>query len=401
MFKRTTATEKIVALRKRIRGIAGGTSASKTYSILGWLIDRAETNNSSRKEIVSVVSESIPHLKRGAIRDFLSIMHEKLDHSFREKFWNKTDFIYTYPSGSIIEFFSADQPDKVRGPRRDILFLNEANNVSYDTYTNLEVRTKKIIFLDWNPVSEFWWYTDVLPFQDVDFITLTYKDNEQLDSSIVQAIELRHNNINWWKVYGEGKLGEKTGLIYPHFLPIDEVPKEARLVRYGLDFGYSNDPTAIVAIYRWNQAFIWDEMCYTTGMKNRNIADFLLNIDQALVIADSSEPKSIDEIKEYGIEILPSYKGPGSVNQGIQYVQSQKIFITKRSTNILKEQRNYMWMTDKNGKSLNTPAEGYDHAMDAGRYGMESLEVVEESRKQTPPSWYNPIKSFNRPGRVI
>lgn len=373
MFQVTTAYNKILKLNKRIRGLSGGTSASKTISIIQWLIDYCQTH---KNKLCSVVSESFPHLKRGVIRDFLMIMQEH--NYFKEKNWNKTDFIYTFETGSKLEFFSADQPGKVRGPRRDILFINEANNISYETYTQLEVRTKNIIWLDWNPVSEFWWYSEVLGKQDVDFITLTYRDNEGLDSNIIKAIEARKGNKNWWRVYGEGLLGEAEGRIYKDWLTdIEEIPHEARLERYGLDFGYSNDPTAIVAIYRYNEGFILDEIIYQKGLSNKQIADILLNNPKSLTIADSAEPKSIDEIGSYGVSILPSNKGQGSVLQGIQYLQDQRVSVTKRSLNILKEYRNYLWLTDKEGKIINEPSPIFNHAMDAIRYGMESLRTYE------------------------
>lgn len=376
MYRQTTATQKLLALKKRIRGISGGTSASKTISILLILITYAQQH---KNETISVVSESFPHLKRGAIRDFLNIMETHL--YFKDSQWNKTDYVYTFETGSKIEFFSADQPGKVRGPRRDVLFINEANNISYETYTMLEVRTKKIIWLDWNPVSEFWWYEEVLGHQEVDFLTLTYKDNEALDPRIIQAIEVRKGNKNWWKVYGLGELGLAEGIIYPHFKPINEVPQEARLVRKGLDFGYTNDPTGLLDIYEWNNAHIWDELMYQKGLSNKQIADTIINTEQALVIADSAEPKSIDEIRSYGINIIGSQKGKGSVLQGIQYVQDHVVFVTKRSINIWKEQRNYLWMTDKEGKIINEPSPIFNHLMDAGRYGMESL------RPSQPIDW--------------
>jgi len=374
MYQRTTATDKILSLRKRLRGVAGGTSASKTISILLWMIQRAGTNK--EKETLSVVSESMPHLKRGAIRDFLSIMQEH--KCFDDKRWNKTDFIYTFPNESIIEFFSADQPGKVRGPRRDILFVNEANNISYETYTQLEVRTKKIIWLDWNPVSEFWFYTDILNKQENDFLILTYKDNEALDPQIVQAIESRKGNKNWWKVYGEGQLGDYEGKIYIDWQTIDEIPHEARLERFGIDFGYSNDPTAIIAIYWYNGGYIFDEITYQKGLSNKQIADIILNQRTALCIADSAEPKSIDEIMSYGVSIQPSLKGQGSILKGIQYVQQQRISVTKRSTNVLKEYRNYLWQTDKDGKTINEPDVIFNHAMDAIRYALNSMNRQEE-----------------------
>jgi phage terminase large subunit len=385
-YIKTTATTKISSLTKRIRAVAGGTSASKTISILMWLIGYCQ-HPDVKNELVSVVSETMPHLKRGAIRDFLNIMQE---HGyFQDANWNKSDYIYTFPNGNKIEFFSADMPSKVRGPRRDVLFINEANNVPYETFTQLEIRTKKIIFLDWNPVSEFWFYVDennhpnIISRKDCDFITLTYRDNEALDKSIVATIEARKGNKNWWKVYGEGQLGEAEGRIYTGWQLIDEIPHEARLEAYGLDFGYTNDPTSVVAKYYYNGGYIYDEIIYRKGMSNKQIADVLINEKQAIVYADSAEPKSIDEIKSYGIGIIPSNKGQGSVLQGIQYVQDQQISVTKRSVNILKEYRNYLWDEDKStGQTLNKPMDIFNHSMDAIRYSF-SVNMARDDREQT------------------
>lgn len=367
MFIQTTALQKIANLTKRIRCVSGGTSASKTISIVMWLIDYAQCH---KNEIISIVSESFPHIKRGSMRDFENIMRSR-DY-FNEDRWNKTDSIYTFESGSKIEFFSADQPDKVRGPRRDVLFVNEVNNVPFETFTQLEVRTRKIVWLDFNPVSEFYWYTDVAPYMEHDFITLTYRDNEALSVEEIASLEQYKSNpnkANWWRVYGEGMLGEATGRIYTGWQQIDFIPHEARLEGYGLDFGYTNDPTAIVALYKYNDGFILHEIAYAKELSNRAIADIFLNNYRAIVIADSAEPKSIDEIKSYGINIVGATKGQGSVSQGIQYVQDQRISVTKDSTNILKEYKSYLWLTDpKNGKSLGEPSSPIDHTMDAIRY---------------------------------
>lgn len=377
MFEATTATTKLLKLRKRIRGVSGGTSASKTISILLILIDYAQTH---KNELISVVSESFPHLKRGAMRDFLRIMR---DHRyFNEARWNKTDSIYTFESGAAVEFFSADQPDKVRGPRREVLFINEANNIPYETYDQLEVRTNKIVWLDWNPVSEFWFYTDdennpgVIAREDVDFIKLTYKDNEALPQSIVETIEARKGKVNWWRVYGEGELGDAEGRIYRDWEIIDEIPHEARLERYGLDFGYTNDPTALVAVYYHNGGYILDELLYTKGLSNRKIADYIMDLPKAIVVADSAEPKSIDEIASYGVPIRPAQKGPGSISTGIQYVQDQRISVTKKSVNLLKEYRNYLWDTDKNGKTIGDPIDMWNHLLDAVRYSFSTISSV-------------------------
>ena len=370
MFSVTTATRKIAALKKRLRCVQGGTSASKTISILLYLIDRAQSD--TKPTITSVVSESFPHLKRGAIKDFLDIL--KTHEYYKDASWNKTDYVYTFETGSKIEFFSADQPGKVRGPRRDRLFINEANNVPHETFDQLEVRTKDFIFLDWNPVNEFWFYTEVNGKRtDVEHLTLTYKDNEALDPAIVASIEQRMEKKGWWQVYGLGQLGEVEGKIYKDWEILEDLPHVARLVRYGVDFGYSNDPTSVVAIYYYNGGYIWDEICFQKGMSNKQIADTLSNQPQALVIADSAEPKSIDEIKSYGINVQPAEKGPDSVRNGIQLVQDQRISVTKRSVNIIKEYRNYLWETDRDGKILNAPEHTWSHSMDAGRYAMSSI----------------------------
>ena len=395
-FKKTTATKKIQDLQKKfttgekdpegklivfppkkIHIVQGGTSASKTISILMYLIAKAQSDIDRKTlekfpTLTSVVSESIPHLKRGAIRDFMNIMQS---HGyFKQDSWNSTDSIYTFETGSKIEFFSSDNGDKLRGARRDRLFINEANNVTFDAFDQLEVRTKEFVFLDFNPTNEFWLFTEVMPQRtDWDRIILTYKDNEALDQSFIDSIEQRKSRKGWWKVYGEGQLGEVEGKIYKDWQIIPEIPHEARLERYGIDFGYSNDPTAIVAIYYYNGGYIVDEIAFQKELSNKQIADTLLNYPLALTIADSAEPKSIAEISDYGINIIGAEKGKDSVANGIQIVQDERISITKNSSNIIKEYRNYLWRTDKDGKILNVPEQGFDHSLDAIRYAITSI----------------------------
>lgn len=382
MYTATKTTYKLLKLRKRIRAVAGGTSAGKTISILTMLIDDAQTDKTPT--LTSIVSESFPHLRRGVMRDFLAIMQEH--KYFRDSRWSKTDYTYTFESGSKIEFFSADQPGKVRGPRRDRLFINEANNIPYEAFDQLTVRTKDYIWLDWNPTNSFWFYEDIQPNRtDVDFITVTYKDNEALHENIVADIESHKANKAWWTVYGLGQLGEVEGKIFTGWQIVDSIPHEARLERYGLDFGYSNDPTALVAIYYYNGGYILDEVTYQKGLSNKQIADIINNQPKALVMADSAEPKSIDELMLYGCHILPTIKGQGSVNQGIQYVQDQQISITKRSVNGIKEYRNYMWQTDKEGRIVNTPEDMWNHFMDATRYGFESLRPKKKREPRREP----------------
>lgn len=391
MYQTTNALTQILKLTKRIRALQGGTAAGKTIGILLDLIDLAQKDTAPT--ITSIVSESLPHLKKGAMRDFLDIL--KNHKYYKDSRWNRTDCIYTFETGSIMEFFGADQADKVRGPRRDRLFINEANNIPFETFEQLEVRTRESIFLDWNPTYEFWFYQEVLGKRnDIDYIILTYKDNEALDKSIVESIETRMSRKGWWKVYGEGQLGEVEGKIYTDWQIINEIPHEAKLERRGMDFGYSNDPTAIVDIYRHNNGFILDEVCYQKGLSNKQISDVIKNQEhsQILVIADSAEPKSIDEIKMFGINIFPSVKGGGSVNQGIQFVKDQRISVTKRSVNIIKEYRNYLWKTDKNGKVINEPEEGFNHCMDAIRYGLDSYKPRRDIKPKKPKPILEGIK---------
>lgn len=392
-FTETTALKKIAKLKSRLRIVQGGTSASKTISILIWLISLAQQDK--KPTLTSVVSESFPHLKRGAIRDFLMIMEDR--GYFKDDQWNKTDYTYTFETGSQIEFFSADQPGKVRGPRRDRLFLNEANNIPFETFEQLEVRTRDSIFIDYNPVAEFWVHDEILnKREDYEFIILTYKDNEALNEEIIKSIEQRKHRANWWKVYGEGQLGELEGKIYNNWKIIDEIPHEARLERYGVDFGYHPDPCTVIAIYYYNGGYILDEQVYQLDMSNRELANTLKNKERALIVADSAEPKSIAELRTYGLNVQPAIKGPDSRQYGIKAVQDQKISITKRSLNLIKEYRNYLWATDKDGNILaGHPEEGNDHCLDAVRYAITSLVPVIRRREKVQGMVRYPKKRTN------
>ena len=369
MFAVTTAIRKVHAMTKRIRVVQGGTSAGKSIAILAVLIDKAQRDK--KRTITSVVSESVPHLKRGVMRDFRNMMQEQ--NAWVDAHWNATDSIYTFGNGSVIEFFSSDNGDKLRGARRDRLFINEANNITFDAFEQLEVRTKGFVFIDYNPTNEFWVFTELLPVRtDVEQIILTYKDNEALETSIVQSIEQRQGRKGWWQVYGLGHLGEVEGKIYRDWQIIEQIPHEARLERRGVDFGYANDPTAIVELYRFNGGFIINELAFETGLSNRKIADILLNQDQqVLTICDCAEPKSIAELQACGVKMaIGAQKGPGSVLQGIQFVQDQRVSVTRHSVNVIKDYRNYLWQTDKNGKIINEPEHDFSNSMDAVRYAF-------------------------------
>jgi phage terminase large subunit len=370
----TTAIKKINALKRRIKIIQGGTSAGKTYGILPVLITKAATY--PRTEI-SVVAETIPHLRRGALKDFLKIMKDT-NRYFDERF-NKSLLKYEFANGSFIEFFSADDSSKLRGARRDILYINECNNVTFESYNELAIRTKKEVFLDFNPANEFWVHTELKDEPDADFIILTYKDNEALDNSIVEQIEKNRLKAetsaywgNWWRVYGLGEIGMLEGVIFSNWKQIDTIPKEAKLIGIGLDFGYTNDPTAAVEIYNYNGTRILNELVYRTGMLNSDIAKTLPN--SCPIYADSSEPKSIDEIRRYGKTIKGVTKGKDSINYGIDVMQSQEYLVTSNSVNLIKELRAYCWDVDKQGTRLNKPIDTNNHAIDALRYHeMETL----------------------------
>ena len=388
-FQYTTAIKKLRKLKKRIRGVPGGTSAGKTFGILPILIDQAAKTPGRE---ISVVSESVPHLRKGALKDFLKIM--KVTGRYMDANYNRTLLTYTFANGSYIEFFSADQEGKVRGPRRHILYINECNNITFETFHQLSIRTSGTIWLDFNPSNEFWYHTELAEDTDFEELVLTYKDNEALSDSIIREIEkakikayfdpdlelpdlLNASNIknyywhNWWKVYGLGLVGTLEGVIFTNWKQIDAVPREARLLGYAIDFGYTNDPTTLVAAYQWNGKIIWDELIYQTGMTNGDIANRMKSLEvrhSDFIIADSAEPKSIAEINRYGFHVIPADKGPDSINFGIDVLQEEEFYVTKRSTNMIKELRKYMWDKDKTGKTLNKPVDAFNHCIDPMRY---------------------------------
>jgi phage terminase large subunit len=374
MFKRTTSINKILSLNGRIKIIQGGTSAGKTFGILPILIDKCAKENGLE---VSVVAETIPHLRRGALKDFLKIMRWT-NRYFDDRF-NKTLLRYDFANGSSIEFFSADDASKLRGARRDILYINECNNVTFEAYNELSIRTKKEVYLDFNPANEFWVHKELKDEPDTDFIILTYKDNEALDESIVSQIEKNRDKAatssywaNWWRVYGLGQVGSLEGVVFTNWKEIDTIPNEAKLIGIGLDFGYTNDPTAAIEIYNYNGTRIINELVYRTGMVNSDIAKILPS--GIIIYADSSEPKSIEEIRRQGKTIKGVTKGADSINYGIDVMQRQDYLVTKQSTNLIKELRSYCWDTDKQGQRMRKPIDHYNHAIDALRYHeMEAI----------------------------
>lgn len=370
------------AFKRRPRYIdsEGGARSSKTVSALQFLVLLAKTDK--QPTITSVVSETMPHLKRGAIRDFTaSVMAEGWD----DNSWNKTDLTYTFPNGSIMEFFSADQPSKVHGPQRDRLFINEAQNIPYETARQLFVRTSEFIIYDYNPTHAFWAHERIQPRDNCIHIHSTYLDNPFLKAEQVAEIEANRNDANWWRVYGEGKVGVLEGLIFPDFEQVDSLPDADGLAEcYGLDFGFTNDPTALVhALIDNDRKELWlDECVYERGLVNAPIpgAPEKASIVQRFrengvpqhgvpIFADSAEPKTIDELNAYGWNVLGCYKATRKAEQ-LQKMRGYRLHVTKRSLNLIRELRGYTWLKDREGKPLNEPIAVNDHAMDASRYAF-------------------------------
>ena len=357
--------------RKKV--IQGGTSAGKTYAILAVLIHIA----AKAKTEISVVSESIPHLRRGAMKDFGKVM--QWTNRWRDEGWNKTLLTYTFANGSTIEFFSADQEAKLRGARRQVLYINEANNIEFEAYHQLAIRTSEAIYIDFNPVSEFWAHTEVLKEPDSELVVLTYRDNEALPATIRDDIEAAQVKAatstywaNWWKVYGLGEVGSLQGVVFDDWQQVDGIDFAGdKLVAIGLDWGYTNDPTAVVAVYKRGSAILLHELLYQNGLTNQDIADHLrkLGIGRSWpIIADSAEPKSIEEVHRLGFNIHPATKGADSIRNSIDILKRQPLLVTRESTNLIKELRNYTWDTDRTGASLGVPIDRYNHAIDALRY---------------------------------
>lgn len=366
------------AYRDGYRGVdsRGGTRSTKTYSALQFLVFLAV--GLARKLVISVVSETLPHLKKGAIRDFERILQDEgiIGGSLRDDArWNATDCFFTFASGTIIEFFSADAPGKVHGPSRDILFINEGQNIRWETANQLMIRTREFIIVDYNPTHEFWAHTELAPDPRFKQIVSTYKDNRFLTQAQIEDIEKGKKNANWWRVYGLGLTGQLEGVIY-QFEQIDRMPDSPGLVRIGgLDYGFTNSKTAgvdILADVRRKKLYL-DEMFYGSGMHNFDIIASLnahgFPKKGPRLYADCAEPKANSEIKLAGFNVWPSDKGKEITFQ-ISFIQGWEIYVTKTSTNIIHEFRNYLWDTDRDGNRLNHPIKDYDHAMDAFRYGV-------------------------------
>lgn len=365
--------------KRRIK-LEGGTWSSKTYSALQALIVIAKQSPIALD--ISVVSESLPHLKQGCIRDFFNILQESTENN---PFYNKSDHIYRRPGWKgVFQFFGADDEDKVRGPRRHILFINEGNNIRWETARGLDIRTEIFTIIDWNPTAEFWAHQNWLEADINAYDHSTYLNAVDVipQSKVAEIEAYRGKDPNWWNIYGLGLLGKIEGLVYPFFDQVDELPKGDKF--YGLDFGFTGDPAVLIANVVVGDALYSDELIYQTGLTNDVLArDMdLLGVRKYYdeIFADSAEPKSIEELCQKGFNVKPAEKGQGSVQYGIQKVNQYRQFWTKRSVNTIKEQRNFRYIQDKDGKLTEKTTHLWSHGLDARRYALSSKIIRVGSR---------------------
>ena len=376
----TTGTKKIqeaIFAPTFYKVIQGGASASKTFSIMIILVGYAESYPGS---LITVAGMTYSHLATGTMRDFKKIMEGT--NRWNPESFNKSSKIYTFGNGSQIEFLSTDNMTS-RGPRRDVLFVNEANGINYETFDQLATRTRDFVILDYNPSAKFWAHEELVEKmkEKTTFLTLTYLDNEALSKQERENIESRkpkpgEEPSNWWTVYGLGQIGSLEGNIYIGW--VESSSKEihkGRLVRYGLDFGFSNDETAMVAIYDLSDEKIGvEELVYQKSILGSQYGEILMshNIDpNVLIVADSARPEIIAEIKAKGFRIVGADKNAGSVKRGIDRVSQKQIFYCGK--NLKKEYLSYAWRKKRTGEILDEPQDGNDHALDAVRYAIDDL----------------------------
>jgi phage terminase large subunit len=347
----------------------GGTSSGKTYSILQVLFTIAIENP---KFVITIVGQDIPNLKRGAIRDAQNIVSENLSVSSQVLKWNNSDKIYTFRNGSIIEFTSYESSQDAKNGKRHVLFVNEANGIDYNVFSELDLRTSYRTFIDYNPNAEFWVHEKVIPMQNVAYFISNFEHNPFLSDNIIQGIlRLKTIDSQLWRVYGLGQTGKIQGLVF-NFRTVDKMPEQLNKLAYGMDFGFTNDPTTLVKCGLSDGVLYGEELIYQTGLTNRDINKLLIESGvnkHDLIFADSADPKSIQELKLYGWNIKGADKGADSINYSIDIIKSYgDINLTRNSYNWIKEANSYKWREERSGTKINKPIDAFNHCWDACRY---------------------------------
>ncbi|MDR3551199.1 MAG: terminase large subunit [Candidatus Babeliales bacterium] len=363
----------------------GGTSSGKTFSILQVLFCFACL---SEKQIITIVGQDIPNLKAGALRDALSIYDSNQSLKSQIKSYNKSDRIFQFYNGTLIEFKSYDNAQDAKSGKRDYLFINEANGITFDVYNELALRTKKRVFIDYNPNFEFWVHENLIGKPGVELIISDYRHNPFLPQSIKDKIEaLKEIDIELWKVYARGATGKITGLILTNWFICDKIPDFAKSIGTGLDFGFTNHETAYLEAFLQDGEIWVNELIYETGLTNQDISRKLKDLKitrNREIIADSAEPKSIEELKREGWYIIAADKGPDSVKNSIDILKRYKINVTRNSVNLRKELGRYIWKKDRSGKSLNEPIKEWDHLIDCLRYiALKNLKIKSNGKAKT------------------
>ncbi len=363
--------EHLLDSQKKIVVEQGGTRSGKTYNILLFIIFHYCQSHTGKT--ITICRKTFPALRSSVMRDFIDIL--KIHNKYSEANHNKSNSEYKL-DGNLIEFISVDQPQKIRGRKREYLFINEANELDYEDWQQLVFRTTEKIVIDFNPSDFYHWiYDKVIPRDDVEFYKTTYLDNKFLDSSIIEEIErLKETDDHYWRIYGLGERGYSKATIFKYY-EIDSVPEDAEFVSFGLDYGYTNDPTAMVGVWKRGYDLYIKEYIYQTMMTGRDIHQRLkdLGIQRDLIFGDSAEPRLNDELRKMGWNIRASVKGKDSINAGIDLLKRFKIHITKESHNAIQEFRDYKWKEDKSGKLTNQPEPKNDHLIDSTRYACYSI----------------------------
>ncbi len=368
MFKASVLYEANYNATEDIIVNQGGSSSGKTYSILQVLFTRAV----QYYNVITVVGESIPNLKAGALRDALDIYNSSPILKSLISDYNRTDRIFQFVNGSIMEFKSYETPQGAKSGKRDYLFINEAQGISKEVFNELHIRTKKQTYIDYNPNAEFWVHEDIIGKPDSKLFISDHRHNPFVPQKIRDKIEaLRYKDMELFKVYARGLTGKIEGLVFRNFDIVNEVPLGSELIGIGMDWGFTNDPTTVIKVFRYNSEIYIDELLYQTGLTNADIIVKLNNLGVTRfnsIIADSAEPKSIEDLNRAGFNVEGAKKGADSIINSIDTLKQFKINITRNSTNTIKEFRSYKWATDSSGKTINKPVDFNNHTIDAIRY---------------------------------